>query len=90
LFRPGSRYWTFLLKLHPCLPSWTIIAQPGHWEGPFHWTNRRLRNCELASIQTFPVDYVFRGSVRSVRKQIGNAVPCVLAKSMCNFLTEVI
>lgn len=90
LFRPGSRYWTFLLKLHPCLPSWTIIAQPGHWEGPFHWTNRRLRNCELASIQTFPVDYVFKGSVRSVRKQIGNAVPCMLAKSMCSFLTEVI
>lgn len=90
LFRPGSRYWTFLLKLHPCFPSWTIIAQPGHWEGPFHWANRRLRNCELASIQTFPVDYVFRGSVRSVRKQIGNAVPCVLAKSMCNFLIEVI
>lgn len=90
LFKPGSRYWTFLLKLHPHLPSWTIIAQPGHWEGPFHWTNRRLRNCELAAIQTFPIDYIFKGSVRSVRKQIGNAVPCLLAKSMCNFLTEVI
>lgn len=90
LFKPGSRYWTFLLKLHPLLPSWTIIAQPGHWEGPFHWTNRRLRNCELAAIQTFPIDYVFKGSVRSIRKQIGNAVPCVLAKSMCEFLTDVI
>jgi DNA (cytosine-5)-methyltransferase 1 len=90
LFKPGTRYWTFLLKLHPCLPSWTIIAQPGHWEGPFHWTNRRLRNCELAAIQTFPVDYIFKGSVRSVHKQIGNAVPCLLAKSMCEFLRDVI
>ena len=90
LFKPGTRYWTFLLKLHPCLPSWTIIAQPGHWEGPFHWTNRRLRNCELASIQTFPIDYVFKGSVRSIHKQIGNAVPCLLAKSMCEFLRDVI
>lgn len=90
LFKSGSRYWTFLLKLHPYLPSWTIIAQPGHWEGPFHWTNRRLRNCELAAIQTFPIDYIFKGSIRSVHKQIGNAVPCVLARNMCSFLIDVI
>lgn len=88
LFRAGSRYWTFLLKLHPYLPSWTIIASPGHWEGPFHWTNRRLRSQELAAIQTFPLDYTFVGSPRSVHKQIGNAVPCLLAKAMCQFLKE--
>ena len=90
LFKAGTRYWTFLLQLHPYLPSWTIIAQPGHWEGPFHWNNRRLRNCELAAIQTFPIDYKFYGSLRSVHKQIGNAVPCLLAKSMCNYLKSVI
>lgn len=90
LFKAGTRYWTFLLKLHPYLPSWTIIAQPGHWEGPFHWNNRRLRNCELAAIQTFPIDYKFYGSLRSVHKQIGNAVPCLLAKSMCNYLGIVV
>ena len=90
LFKAGTRYWTFLLKLHPYLPSWTIIAQPGHWEAPFHWNNRRLRNCELAAIQTFPIDYKFYGSLRSVHKQIGNAVPCILAKSMCNYLKSVI
>src|SRR5574344_1611703 len=88
LFRAGSRYWTFLLKLHPNLPSWTIIASPGHWEGPFHWNNRRLRNCELAALQTFPIDYEFVGSVRSIHKQIGNAVPCLLGKQMCNFLID--
>ena len=90
LFRAGSRYWTFLLKLHPLMPSWTILAQPGHWEGPFHWNNRRLRNEELASIQTFPIDYKFCGSPRSVHKQIGNAVPCLLAQHMCNFLKSII
>ena len=90
LFKPGSRYWTFLLKLHPLMPSWTIIAQPGHWEGPFHWRNRRLRNEEAAAIQTFPIDYKFVGSPRSIRKQIGNAVPCLLAKSMCEFLKSII
>ena len=90
LFKPGTRYWTFLLKLHPYMPSWTIIAQPGHWEGPFHWNNRRLRNEELAAIQTFPIDYKFVGSPRSIHKQIGNAVPCLLAKSMCKFLEDII
>lgn len=90
LFKAGSRYWTFLLKLHPLQPSWTIIASPGHWEGPFHWNNRRLRIQELAAIQTFPLDYHFVGSNRSVHKQIGNAVPCLLAKHMCSFLKSIV
>ena len=90
LFKAGTRYWTFLLKLHPYKPSWTIIASPGHWEGPFHWNNRRLRNCELAAIQTFPIDYKFCGSIRSVHKQIGNAVPCLLAQNMCNYLINIV
>ena len=90
LFKAGTRYWTFLLKLHPFKPSWTIIASPGHWEGPFHWNNRRLRNCELAAIQTFPLDYKFYGSIRSVHKQIGNAVPCLLAKKMCEYLKSIV
>ena len=79
-FVAGSRYWTFLLKLHPELPSNTIISSPGHWEGPFHWNNRRLRIKEMSAIQSFPCDYKFHGSRRSVIKQIGNAVPPLLSK----------
>lgn len=81
-FVAGKRYWSSLLKLHPYQPSWTIIASPGHWEGPFHWDNRRLSIRECAAIQTFPDDYVFYGSLRSQRKQIGNAVPPLLAKKI--------
>lgn len=80
VFVAGKRYWSSLLKLHPLLPSWTIIASPGHWEGPFHWKNRKLNIRELAAIQTFPDDYSFYGSYNSVRKQIGNAVPPLLSK----------
>lgn len=88
VFVAGKRYWTSLLKLDPNQPSWTIIASPGHWEGPFHWTNRRLNIRELAAIQTFPDDYVFYGSQASVHKQIGNAVPPLLAKQVVEELCK--
>ena len=74
-FEANKRFWNFLLKLHPYQPSWTIAAQPGPWVGPFHWNNRRLRVPESAAIQTFPEDYHFVGTRRSIQKQIGNAVP---------------
>ena len=87
-FRSGGRFWNFLYKLHPELPSITIAAQPGPWVGPFHWNNRRLRVPEIAAIQTFPEDYQFAGKRRSIQKQIGNAVPCSLGKHMVSHLIE--
>ncbi|MDR2274894.1 MAG: DNA cytosine methyltransferase [Sphingobacterium sp.] len=87
-FVAGTRFWSFLLKLHPDLPSWTIPAQPGPWVGPFHWTGRRLRVSEIAALQTFPEDYIFKGSRRSVQRQIGNAVPSLMGKSMVEFLMQ--
>jgi len=88
VFIAGKRYWSFLLKLHPLLPSWTIIASPGHWEGPFHWNGRRLRLKELSAIQTFPSDYKFSGSRRSIQKQIGNAVPPLMGKVVVSHLMK--
>jgi DNA (cytosine-5)-methyltransferase 1 len=87
-FIANKRFWSFLLKLHPELPSWTIAAQPGPWVGPFHWKSRRLRVPEIAALQTFPEDYLFHGSRRSIQKQIGNAVPSLLGKSMVEFLMK--
>lgn len=75
LFKWRSRYWSFLLKLHPDKPSWTIQAQPGSAIGPFHWNNRRLTMREMARIQTFPDDVEILGGVSQVQKQLGNAVP---------------
>ena len=87
-FVADKRFWSFLLKLSPDQPSWTITAQPGPWVGPFHWDNRRLRAPEAAAIQTFPRGYKFVGNRRSVQKQIGNAVPCLMGKAMIEFLKE--
>jgi len=41
---------------------------------------RRLTYQEAALLQSFPLDYTWCGSQSSIFKQIGNAVPCNLAK----------
>ena len=58
------------------LPSDTITAT-----GPEIHPNRERRMSvrECAIIQTFPDDFVFFGSIGNMYKQIGNAVPVLLA-----------
>jgi len=80
LFGWRTRYWNFLLKLAKRLPSWTIQAQPGPSVGPFHWENRRLSHRELCRLQTFPDSVQVFGNRMSVQRQIGNAVPSLLAE----------
>lgn len=79
-FKWRSRYWSFLLKLHPDRPSPTIQGQPGPWVGPFHWESRRLRVAELKRLMTFPDDYLLCGTRRDQQLQLGNAVPPMLAR----------
>jgi DNA (cytosine-5)-methyltransferase 1 len=88
VFRWRSRYWNFLLKLHPDRPSPTIQAQPGPYVGPFHWENRRLRVPELKRLFTFPDWFEFVGSRSSVQAQIGNAVPPLLAWHVARAVEE--
>jgi DNA (cytosine-5)-methyltransferase 1 len=74
------RFWTFLLKLAKARPSWTLQAQPGPAVGPFHWESRRLSMRELCRIQTFPDDVVITGGRTAVQRQVGNAVPSLMAE----------
>jgi DNA (cytosine-5)-methyltransferase 1 len=80
LFGYRTRYWGFLLKLAKSKPSWTLQAQPGPAIGPFHWRSRRLSVEEMAQLQTFPRGIKFSGNYCSVRRQIGNAVPSLMAE----------
>lgn len=80
LFGWRRRFWCFLLKLAKDRPSWTIQAQPGPATGPFHWNNRRLSMRELCRLQTFPEDVVITGGYQTIQKQLGNAVPSLLAE----------
>ena len=43
---------------------------------------RRLSARECAILQTFPDDFIFTGSLSSMYRQIGNAVPVLLAKKI--------
>jgi DNA (cytosine-5)-methyltransferase 1 len=47
---------------------------------------RPLTVRESAKIQTFPDDWIFYGSISSRYKQIGNAVPVLLAKELGEYL----
>jgi DNA (cytosine-5)-methyltransferase 1 len=87
-FRWRSRYWSFLLKLSPDLPSWTIQARRSNNMGPFHWRNRILRIAEIKRLQTFPDDWVLAGTVEQQWRQIGNAVPPILAERFGHALAE--
>jgi DNA (cytosine-5)-methyltransferase 1 len=61
-------------------PSPTITGRGGGSGGPVIHNHpslkRRLTIRECARIQTFPDNFIFKGSVSSMYKQIGNAVPC--------------
>lgn len=82
MFTWRSRYWSFLLKLSPEKPSWTIQASHSNNMGPFHWKNRFLRIQEIKRIQSFEDNHIMLGSFKDQWRQIGNAVPPLLANKI--------
>lgn len=90
LFKWRSRYWSFLLKLSPDRPSWTIQARRSNNMGPFHWRNRILRIDEVMRLQTFPDDWQLVGTAERQWRQVGNAVPSLLAEHLGKALAAAI
>jgi len=77
----GAKLSQIYRKLHPDFPSYTITGSGGGGTHGYHYEgNRPLTNRERARIQTFPDDYNFVGTMNSVRKQIGMAVPVKLSQ----------
>ena len=68
-------------------PSDTITAT-----GPEIHPNktRRMSVRECATIQTFPDDFVICGSLGNMYKQIGNAVPVLLARKIADGIMKAI
>jgi DNA (cytosine-5)-methyltransferase 1 len=88
VFEWRKRYWSFLLKLSPDLPSWTIQARRSNNMGPFHWRNRILRVEEVKRLQTFPDEWYLSGTIEQQWRQVGNAVPPLLAEALARPLAR--
>ena len=69
-------------KLHPDRPSYTIIvgSDKGGGKGHVHpYEPREVTARESARAQTFPDSWWFSGTSRHPIRQVGNAIPPVLA-----------
>lgn len=76
--------------------DWVKNYHKGLWEGtteaefgPAPDRLRRLTIAEAALIQSFPRNYIFKGSKSAIYTQIGNAVPCKLAEAVAASVIDV-
>lgn len=77
-------------RLHPDGLASTIMTKcDPHWGPVFHYEDdRSLTVREAARFQTFPDSYRFLGPRVSQYEQVGNAVPCVLARAVANTIAR--
>lgn len=75
--------WT---RLNSQKPSFTIDTGHRHH---FHYKYNRVPTArEAARIQSFPDDFIFSGSKTSQNRQVGNAVPPMLAKVLAETIRD--
>ena len=65
------------------------VCITGDMRKVFHYEqNRALTARELATLQSFPEDFVFEGSSISQQQQIGNSVPPKMAEAIANVIKD--
>lgn len=90
-YDPGkfpNKWW----KLDPALPSRTLTAHMGRdTYSHIHWDSRQRRTIsvrEAARLQSFPDGFRFVGEMNAAFRQIGNAVPPLLARAVATQLRK--
>jgi DNA (cytosine-5)-methyltransferase 1 len=79
-------------RIHPDEPSGTILTRcDPHWGSFFHYSQDRIISVrEAARIQSFPDWFRFTGSCTDQYKQVGNAVPPLLAKVIAQHIRHLL
>jgi DNA (cytosine-5)-methyltransferase 1 len=79
-------------RLHPLMPSPTVIAMGGGGTYGYHYLieRQKLTNRERARLQTFPDTFRFRGNFSEVRRQIGEAVPPLAGKRIAEVVLQIL
>lgn len=82
--RGGRKYSSLLRRMDSSKPSNTIDT--GH-RTYFHFKENRIITVrESARLQSFPDNYIFKGSKTSQYRQVGNAVPPLLAARIADLI----
>jgi DNA (cytosine-5)-methyltransferase 1 len=98
----GRRHFYAYRRLHPNLWSWTLNTKA---DAVYHYSRRRALSVrEFARLQSFPDRFVFTtdprsgelpgridgGAAHSKYRQVGNAVPPLLARAIATQLVAVL
>lgn len=67
-------------KSAPTLTTRCYSYSNGRFGHPDEKQHRAISVREASILQTFPKDFIFKGSIADASRQIGNAVPCEMAK----------
>ena len=70
----------------PALTTRCISYSNGRFGHPLQ--NRAISVREAACLQTFPLDFIFKGNLNSQARQVGNAVPALLAQHFGNHFSN--
>lgn len=83
-----STTWSRLIWNKPSPTIDTRFDTPSNGRNMHPYLNRSITPREAARLQSFPDDFIFYGNKTSVCKQIGNAVPPLMAKAIADYIKK--
>lgn len=83
-----SGTWTRMRKDEQSVTITTRFDTPSSGKFTHPYLNRAITTREAARIQSFPDDFVFYGTKTSQMKQVGNAVPPLLAQAIAETIKK--
>lgn len=81
-----STTWSRLVWNKPSPNIDTRFDTPSNGRNSHPYLNRAITPREAARLQSFPDTFIFKGTKTSICRQIGNAVPPLLAKGIANHI----